>query len=109
MDKNTVQEMIFYNMFKEEEDSSPSVRPLYQFRKGRVDTRIRTAVFLHIIGGYPQTESYRIAFNYSGKPSSLASTASRFFNDWGVKSFARDVINYYSINRTPINQKYSVF
>ncbi len=58
----------------------PKPKTPWQYRKGTIDSRMRVAICLHIICGYPQTKAYEVAFDFKGKASSLAPLASRYFN-----------------------------
>ncbi|MBB4624152.1 MULTISPECIES: hypothetical protein [Parabacteroides] len=55
--------------------------------KNELDIQTRTAMVLRVLGGYPMAEAYRMAFNFKGKPSSLAPIASRWWNDPEIKDY----------------------
>lgn len=65
----------------------PNLKTGWTLLKHKIDIQTRTAIVLYILGGYPMAEAYRIAFNFKGKPSSLAPIASRWWNTPNIAQY----------------------
>lgn len=70
----------------------------WQVRRDAIDPKMRVALCLHIICGYPQTKAYEIAFDFKGKASSIAPLACRFFNSQEVVNCKEIFQRYFYVN-----------
>lgn len=85
-------------MVRKNNKTTPKPKTPWQFKRKEIDSRMRVALCLHVICGYPQTKAYEIAFEFKGKASSLAPLASRYFNLHSVNRELENMIIYYDVN-----------
>lgn len=76
----------------------------WQLRRDVIDPKMRVALCLHIICGYPQTKAYEIAYNFKGKASSIAPLACRFFNSQEVENYRELFERYFFVNGLHANE-----
>lgn len=78
-----------------------------QLRRDLINRQERLALILHCLCGYSQSEAYATAFDFHGSYTSLAPTASRFFNSPKIRSVAELFVRYYDGVSYHVNPKYA--
>lgn len=85
------------------------VRSGWTLLKQDIDLKTRTALVLYVMGCYPMSEAYRIAFTFKGKPASLAPTACRWWHDPVIQEYICIFARCLSNEGYEVNPKITIY
>jgi len=71
-----------------------------------LNDKVRLAIVLHCLNGYPAYTAYAIAFNFRGSFKSLGPLASRFFNHPPIRDMCVFFVQYYTDVLYHTNEKF---